>query len=81
MGTSIQMASTLLDVNHGGHLEAKNLFKNKRRGCKKPQNGLKIGQSNSMETAAEALKFNPENIPYKILNETATGSKSIPIMK
>ena len=29
MGSSIQMASSLLDINPGGHLEAKNWFKNK----------------------------------------------------
>ena len=44
MGSSIQVASSLLDVNPGGHLEAKNWFKNELRGCRKPQNGLKIGQ-------------------------------------
>ena len=40
MGSSIQMASSLLDINPGGHLEAKNWFKNKLEAVR----NLKIGQ-------------------------------------
>ena len=40
MGSSNQIASSLLDVNSGGHLEAKNCFKNKLEAVR----NLKIGQ-------------------------------------